>query len=281
MALDHIIGVDHVVIPVRNLDAAAKHWQAAGFMVSPRGKHSDYMGTANHTIVLGDDYLELMGIDHPTPHNQATVEFLKEREGIERAAFTTDDAAALVAELKQRGIAAEGPLAFGRPVALPGGGTREARFQIALWPADARPGGLAIFACQHETRDAVWIPELQHHANGATGLVRLEIVAEQPREAAEDMARLIDRPVESIADGFRVPSGEGRAAFEFCTAEAFAGRYPESVRSGAAANGPVALVLESGDLAAAQRITGAIPHGALVSLPAAQMTGVIVSFIAG
>jgi hypothetical protein len=281
LALQHIIGVDHVVIPVRDLDAAAQRWQAAGFTVSPRGKHSDYMGTANYTIVFDHDYMELMGIDHATPHNQPTIDFLEQREGIERAAFTTDDAAALAAELKNHGYNGEGPLAFGRPVSLPGGGTREARFQIATWPVDEAPGGLRVFACQHLTRAAVWIPELQQHANGAKRLVRLEIIANEPREAAAHMARLIDRQTEAIPDGFRVPSGGNRAVFEFLSAAAFARRYPDSVRQGAVATGAAAIVIASDQLEAARALPGAVAHGELVSLPAVQTTGVIVSFVAG
>lgn len=278
MALQHIIGVDHVVIPVRDLDAAASQWKAAGFTVSPRGKHSDHMGSSNHTIVFEHDYMELMGIDHPTPHNRPTVEFLQEREGLERAAFTTDDAGALAAELKSHGFIGEGPVAFGRPVPLPNGGTSEARFQVTTWPTSEAPGGLRIFACQHLTRDAVWIPELQHHANGATGLVRLEIIAENPKDAAEHMGQMIDQMPTPLSDGFRVPSGSQRAAFDFLTAAAFARRYPESVRHGAARTGPAALVIASADLSAAQTIPSAVRHGELVSLPSQQTTGVVVSF---
>jgi hypothetical protein len=32
-----------------------------------------------------------------------------------------------------------------------------------------------LFACQHLTRDAVWIPALQDHANTATHIDRVEI----------------------------------------------------------------------------------------------------------
>jgi hypothetical protein len=281
LALEHIIGVDHVVIPVRDLDAAARHWSAAGFTLSPHGKHSEHMGTSNYTIVFGHDYMELMGVDHPTPHNQPTIAFLQEREGLERAAFTTDDAAALAQELKSHGFAAEGPIAFGRPVPLPGGGTSEARFQVTTWPTSEAPGGLRIFACQHLTREAVWIPELQRHANGAQRLVRLEIMAADPKSAAAHMGRLIDREPVALADGFRVPSGGHRADFEFLSAAAFAARYPQDVRRGAVTIGPAAIVIASGNLNAARSLPGAVAHGGLVSLPATRTTGVIVSFAAG
>ncbi|CAM5202852.1 Catechol 2,3-dioxygenase-like lactoylglutathione lyase family enzyme OS=Castellaniella defragrans OX=75697 GN=HNR28_001311 PE=4 SV=1 [Castellaniella defragrans] len=280
MALKHIVGVDHIVIAVRNLDAAARAWQAAGFTVSPRGKHSEHIGTANYTIVFGHDYMELLGVDHETAHNQPTVAFLKQREGVERAAFTTDDAAALADEIKAHGFAATGPVAFSRPVALPDGAASEARFQVTAWPVAEAPAGLRVFACQHFTRDAVWIPSLQHHANGAQGLVRLEIVAGDSKAEATQLARLIDQTAQPTASGFRVPSGSDRAVFEFYDAAAFARRYPAAIRAGSAGHGPVALVIASDDLAQAGALEGAILHDGAVNLPAERTNGVIVGFVA-
>lgn len=280
MTLKHIVGVDHVMISVRDLQAAAHAWAAAGFTLSPLGRHSDYMGTANHTIVFGHDYLELMGVEHPTPLNEATRAFLAAREGLERAAFTTDDAAALAAELKSRGIAADGPLAFGRPVPLPDGTTAQAQFRITSWPADEAPAGLHLFACQHLTRGAVWIPQLQRHRNGATGLMRIEIIAANPGATAAHLGRLIGQAPIAVENAFRVPSGAGRAAFDVMTQAAFAQRYPERVRAGTATQGAAAVVLTSSDLGAARSLPGAVPLGGQVSLPAARMNGLVVSFVA-
>lgn len=279
MALKHVVGLDHILIAVRNLDNAASAWKALGFTVSPRGTHSPHLGSGNHTIVFGEDYIELLGILNETPHNRPTIAFLKEREGIARTAFTTDDAAGLATELKARGIVAEEPLAFGRPVDLPDGGKGEARFNVCTWPASEAPAGLRIFACQHLTRDMVWIPALQRHANGARRLARVEVLAADPKATAEHLARLIDQPVSPITDGFRVPTGGNRAAFEFYDAAAFAGRYPEAVRAGAPAQGAVALAIVTDDLAAARAQPGVVTHGDAASVPAVKATGVILTFV--
>jgi catechol 2,3-dioxygenase-like lactoylglutathione lyase family enzyme len=280
MALKHIVGLDHVVVAVRNLDAAEAAWARLGFTLSPRGTHSAHLGSGNHTIVFGEDYIELLGILNETEHNKPTVAFLKDREGIERTAFTTDDAAAGVAELKARGLAGGGPLSFSRPVDLPNGAKGEAAFNIFTWPLDEAPAGLRIFACQHLTRETVWIPELQKHANGAQRLSRVEIVAQSPKDAAAQLSRLIDQPVEPAGDGFRVASGGHRAVFEFYDAAAFARRYPDAVRRGSAATGAVAIVIASDDLAKTRALPGAVVHGDAVSLPAASATGVVISFVA-
>ena len=282
MPLKHILGADHVVITVRDLDAAAAQWRKLGFTLSPRGTHSPQMGSGNYTIMFGEDYLELLGVLHETEQNKPTREFLKNREGIERTAFTTDDAAAGAAELSARGLVPLGPVHFGRPVDLPNGGKSEAKFNVFRWPLSESPGGMRIFACQHLTRDTVWIPELQKHANGASRIVAIEILAADPRGAAEHMSRLIDEPP-SVADGvFRVHSGGKRADFVFYDAAGFAKRYPDAVRAGAAPEGAAALVIGTSDLAAATKALGTtgIAHHGMVSAPASAANGTVVSFVA-
>lgn len=281
MPLKHILGLDHVVVTVRDLDASARQWQSLGFTVSPRGTHSPILGSGNYTIMFGDDYVELLGILAETEHNKSTRDFLKEREGIERAAFTTDDAAAGADELKSRGLEALGPVHFGRPVDLPNGGKGEAKFNVFRWPLDENPGSLRIFACQHLTRETVWIPELQSHANGASRIIRVEVLADDAKAAAEHLSRLIDEPVKQQDDGWLVPSGGKRADFLFYDAAGLAKRYPDAVRVGAGPGGAVAIVLASSDLDGAAKALGSVGfrHGAAVSVPAASANGLIVSFL--
>jgi catechol 2,3-dioxygenase-like lactoylglutathione lyase family enzyme len=280
MPLPHILGVDHVVIVARDLDAAAAQWRKLGFTLSPRGTHSPQMGTANYTIMLGEDYLELLGVLAATEQNKPTRDLLARREGIERTAFTTDDAAAGAEELKRRGLTPLGPVHFGRPVDLPNGQKSEARFNVFRWPLNEAPGGMRIFACQHLTRDTVWIPELQRHANGATRIAAIEILSADPKQAAEHMSRLIDEPVLAAEGAWRVRSGGRRGDFLFYDAAGFAVRYPQAVRASAASEGAVVIVLETSDLAAAGRSLGAsgVTHDGKVSVPAHAANGVIVSF---
>jgi catechol 2,3-dioxygenase-like lactoylglutathione lyase family enzyme len=279
MALREVIGLDHVVIAVRDLDAAAAAWAALGFTMSPRGTHSAHMGSGNYTMMLGEDYMELLGVLVPTEHNAGLRAFLDGREGLDRAAFTAVNAAAGVAELQAKGIAATGPIAFGRPVPLPKGGEAEARFNVFHWPKDGRPGGLGIFACQHLTRENVWIPDLQSHANGASRLVRLEVLASDPAAEAAAMARLIDQAAVSEPDGaVRVPSGGGRADFVFLTRAQLAARHPGVALDGLPEEGGAALVIGTTDLAAAARAIG-VPAGATVAVPPTRGTGVLVRFV--
>ncbi|WP_424812269.1 VOC family protein [Roseococcus sp. YIM B11640] len=281
MTLRHILGVDHVVVAVRDLDAAAEVWRKLGFTLSPRGTHSPQMGSANYTIMFGEDYMELLGVIAPTPHNQPMREWLEKREGLERIAFTTDNAAAGVAEVQARGVAATGPVAFGRPVNLPGGGQGEARFEVFHWPSTLRPGGVRIFACQHFTRDTVWIPELQRHENGASRVIRVEALARDPAQAAEEFAGLIDSQVVTEADGARsvATGGKGRADVVFLDRQTLAARHPGISLEGLPEEGAAALVLATTDLAAAAAILDR-SSGEIVGVPANRATGVLLRFLA-
>jgi catechol 2,3-dioxygenase-like lactoylglutathione lyase family enzyme len=281
MSLKHILGLDHVMVTVRDLDAAAAGWKRLGFTVSPRGTHSPHLGSGNYTIMFGEDYLELLGIITETEHNQPMRDFLKTREGVERVAFTTSDAAAGVLELQERGIDADGPVHFGRPVELPDGGVGEAKFNVFRWPLAEDPGGIRIFACQHLTRDTVWIPALQSHANGARRIIRLEVLSADPKAAAAHLGRLIDETAQSDGDGWSVPTGGNRADILFYDAAGFARRYPDTVRKGAASGGAVALILASDDLEGAKAALGPLAeaHDGALSVPAQAANGIIVSFL--
>ena len=279
MALKHMIGVDHVVVTVRDLAAAAEVWRGLGFTVSARGTHSAHMGTGNHTIMLGEDYIELLGVLAETERNASTRAFLAEREGLERTAFTASDAGGLAAELQAKGFACIGPLAFSRPVDLADGTRTEARFETVQWPLDQRPGGMRLFACQHFTRAAVWLPELVAHANGMERIDRIELIAHDPAAAAAHMARMIDSPPMAEPDGaMRVRSGGGRADFLFLNSLQLAARHPGLSLAAAPAEGAITLALRTARASALvdlARVPGALVRGDRVTLPPERATGVI------
>ncbi len=286
MAIESVVGLDHVVIVVRDLDAAALKWQKLGFTLSPRGLHSAHMGTANHTLMLGSDYLELMGVVAPTERNATTRALLEKREGIERAAFTTLDAAAGVAALRARGLTnAIGPTDFSRPVVRADGQQTEAVFATFQWPLDERPGGLRIFACQHFTRDAVWLPELQTHANGAHRIDHLELLSADPKAAAAHMSRMTDMPVTTDGDGApRVESGAGRGAFVFIDRTQLLMRHPGIALDGLPDEGAVVLSLRVEDAektGAALAEAGIATAPGVVKVPPMLANGVLVEFAEG
>jgi hypothetical protein len=285
VTLKNIIGIDHAVVVVKDLDPAAENWKRLGFTITPRGTHSAKMGSGNYTIMLGSDYIELLGVLVETDHNAPTQAFLaRTGGGIERVAFTTLDAAAGAEEIRARGFEPLGPTDFERPVTMPDGTQSAAKFRVFQWPVDEAPGGLRLFACQHKTRETVWIPQLQKHANTAKGIERVIIVSPMPEADAQHLARMIDGEVHSGSDGaFLVPSGSDRADFAFMTRDQLAGQFPGVSLTGLPERGGAALVLLAGDLAAAEKAVGAVgvrSRSAIVVPPAAA-NGVMLAFVAG
>ena len=281
MALKNVIGIDHAVVMVRHLDKAAENWKGLGFTVSPRGTHSTHMGTGNYTMMLDPDYIELLGVLAPTEHNAPARAMLEKREGIERVAFTAVDSAGGAEEIRARGYAPIGPTDFERPVTMPDGTLSAAKFRTFQWPVAEAPAGMRIFACQHKTRETVWIPELMKHANGAKRLRQVLLLAPDPAKEAAHLAKMTDRDVRKEADGaIAVPSGADRADFVFMTLEQLGRRYPGVSTAGLADRGAAGLVIAA-DLSAAEKALGAngVRSGSALCVPPARANGTLLAFV--
>lgn len=267
----HIQGIDHVVILAAELDRAAETYTRLGFTLSPRGVHSDHMGSANHTIMLQDDYFEVLSVLKPTPANAAWRTRLDTGEGLWATALKTDDAAGMADEMRAAGHAVRDMLDFSRPVTLPDGTLATAAFKVTHFnePGTVRDG---IFACQQLTRDTVWLPELMEHANAATGIAALEAVAADPRHVAGQLSALFDQEPTADPDGGMVFT---------------AGRVTVRVRRGETGGWPfrfTGLTLAVSDLArteAALSGLGAERVGESLRLAPERTHGVILGFTPG
>jgi catechol 2,3-dioxygenase-like lactoylglutathione lyase family enzyme len=158
------LAIDHAVIAVRDLDRAAASFRALGFTLTPRGHHS--IGSQNHCIMFGSTYIELLAAPTPHPWLDYYRTFLERGEGLAAIALSTDDADAACRELR----GAKKPMDLSRPVE---GGV--ARFRLAQ--IEDVPG---VFVCQHLTRELVWRPQWQRHANGASELSGISVPMKQP-----------------------------------------------------------------------------------------------------
>ncbi|QOZ24505.1 VOC family protein [Bradyrhizobium sp. CCBAU 51753] len=282
MALKNVIGIDHAVVMVKDLDKAAENYKRLGFTVSPRGTHSAHMGSGNYTIMFDPDYMELLGVLTPTEHNAPARSFLEKRgEGIERIAFTAVDSAAGAEEIRARGYTPVGPTDFERPVTLPDGTVSAAKFRTFQWPTAEAPGGVRIFACQHKTRETVWIPELMTHANGAKRLKQVLIVSPDAATDAAHLAKMIDIAVRNEADGaIAVPSGGDRADFVFLSKDQLGKRYPGVSLDGLPNRGGAGLVIAA-DLAKTEQALGVtgVKSGSSICVPPAAGNGTLLAFV--
>ena len=282
MALKNVVGIDHAVVMVKEIDTAAENWKRLGFTLSPRGTHSAHMGSGNYTIMFDPDYMELLGVLTSTEHNAPARAYLaKHGDGIERVAFTAVDSAAGAEEIRARGYTPIGPTDFERPVTMPDGTLSAAKFRTFQWPTTEAPGGVRIFACQHKTRETVWIPELMKHANGARRLRQVLIATQDAAKDAAHLSRMIDREARNEPDGaVAVPSGANRADFVFLTRDQLAKRYPGVALAGLPERGGAGLVIAA-DLTQAEKALGSsgIRSGGSICVPPAAANGTLLVFV--
>ncbi|HEX5078907.1 MAG TPA: VOC family protein [Geminicoccaceae bacterium] len=218
----HVLGLDHVVILVRDLDDADARMARLGFRPTPRGLHSAHMGTANATVVLSNrTYFETMTVLRATPANAELGAALAEREGLFGLACKTDAAHAAAEEFAAAGIAAGGALAFTRPVELPEG-ARDACFTIARVRAEATPG-TSLFVCQHHTPDIVWREDHLEQPNGATGIVEVIGIADDLGSVEDAYGVIFGERCRRAAD--RVTIAAGNAKIVFLSPGAFVARF--------------------------------------------------------
>ncbi|MEN9761094.1 MAG: hypothetical protein RI906_920 [Pseudomonadota bacterium] len=189
--------IDHLVVLVRDLSTSSEQWQRLGFTLSPRGEHSAHIGTANHTIMLRRDYLELLVTRGETAVNAEWRDLMaRTGEGLYGTVLSTPDIDALYAMIRAHGVDATEPMSFERPVDVGAGKTIPARFRV-IWAAPGSLPGLKLFACQHLTREAVWLPELCQHANSAIGILGYDMCVPDLAQARRDWSRI---PCEIVTD---------------------------------------------------------------------------------
>lgn len=203
----HVLGIDHAVIVVRDLDRAEDTWSRMGFTLTPRGFHT--LGSQNHCLMFAShargDYIELLAVPRPHPATQYFSDFLAAGDGLASIALATDDAQAAQAELARAGLDPGAALDFSRPVILPDG-THEAAFRIVHLAPAATPGS-RTFICQHFTREMVWRPEYVNHPLGVTGLAGIAVVSGDVQATADAYAKVFDTVPQPIAEGLRIDTG--------------------------------------------------------------------------
>jgi hypothetical protein len=200
-------------------------------------------------------------------------------------AMRAHDAEKGAAEVAARGIPTMPVMRFGRPVDMPDGSRSETRFNTFHLVDPVAPG-LRIFACQHLTPGATWVPGTMTHANTAKGLTGIEVLAADPAAVAASIGKLLDSLPEAISDGLWQVRTEA-APILVLNRAALAARYGALDLSGLPEAGPVTLGITVADLAAAQACLvkaglpfTAIPGGGIAVAPAAAH-GVVLAFRAG
>jgi len=164
---------DHAVVVCGDLDAAAASWRALGFTLTPRGYHT--LGSQNHCIMLGHDYLELLHVTAPSPSRQYYWDAQQRGGGCAAMSCKSRDAFATADRLRAAGFQPSDPIEFSRPVRLDDGSEHPATFRVTA--LDQAPGA-RYFVCEHRTPELLWRQEWMSHANGASAMAAAYLVVE-------------------------------------------------------------------------------------------------------
>jgi catechol 2,3-dioxygenase-like lactoylglutathione lyase family enzyme len=220
--MQHVLGLDHVVILVRDLDDAEGRLERLGFRPTPRGVHSPHMGTANTTVMLRNGtYFETLGVLEATPENADSRAVLAEREGLFALVLKTDDAHGASEAFEAAGVAAGSALAFVRPVAFPSG-TQDACFTVARVRPAATPGA-SLFVCQHHTPEIVWREDYLEQPNGATELAEVIGIADDLMAIEDAYGVIFGERCRRTTDQVTIAAGD--ASVTFLAPSAFVKRF--------------------------------------------------------
>jgi catechol 2,3-dioxygenase-like lactoylglutathione lyase family enzyme len=171
-----LLGIDHLVIAVKNLEQASKDYADLGFTVVPGGRHTG-IGTYNSLVAFQDgSYLELIGFYEPRDDHRWFAP-LQKGGGLVDFCLQTDDLAGDTAALRRAGIDIGDPEKRDRK--RPDG--KEIRWMFSL--ARAAHRGVAPFIIADETGRDERIPGQRTHANGVTGIDTVTV-------AVDDVARV-------------------------------------------------------------------------------------------
>lgn len=232
-------GIDHLVLCVRDLDAARGIYTRLGFTLTPRAAHP--FGTGNSLAQLQGNFLELLAVVDPTKiappragefsFGAYNLDFLRRREGCSMLVFESGDARADRDAFAAAGLATHAPFDFARKAKLPDGSEVTVAFSLAF-VTDARLPEAVFFACQQHAPQYFWKPEYQLHANGAVTLVEAVMVADDPKELAGLFAGLQGPQAVRTADGaLHVTTARGRVTV--LPPDAAAARCPDLPLRGA------------------------------------------------
>lgn len=254
--------IDHLVLPVADLDIARARLGALGFTVAPNGIHP--FGTANCCVYLkGGTFLEPLAIGDRSVADAAArdgnVFVARDRtfrdrrgdEGFSALVFGTADAEADDRRFHNRNISAGRMLEFSRPFIDAQGKADTASFRLAFAAEAASPDAL-FFACERVNAPKVDRSALENHANGVLRLGGVVAVAPAPPKHRDFLGQLTGAEASgNDASGFAIDAGNGTVIV--VGAEAAKSRYGIAVPAG---NGLqlAAAIFGVADLAAAEKL---------------------------
>lgn len=180
--------LDHLVLPVEDLETARTRHAALGFTVAAEARHP--FGTENACVFFDDGtYLEPLAIASREDCEEAArsgnvfvardqaYRFRRSDNGISAFVVGSSDADADHDRFRALGMSGGDLLEFSRAMAFPDGSKQDASFKLAF-AADLRSPDFFGFAVERVNVPAADRSALTAHANGVTGVC--EIILSEP-----------------------------------------------------------------------------------------------------
>lgn len=254
--------LDHFVTVANDLEVAFHAYRRLGFRPMQIMEHVE-LGTSNIIVQFLDTYLEVIGDFHTckvASLRDKMQPWLKHADMYWMTSLTSscldDDRSVVVAA----GLAPDPIVSARRRVRLLGGGWDETDSRsMYVWNL---PNILtSLFISDHRKPEAIWIPAYQRHPNGASRVLGIRYVNQDPFADEAYLNGMFGGGGTRSDNGltFRTPRGE---TFEVLSPEAYRNRVPygRALEPGVAGRGAdLVLATESMDRCHAALRDGGIP----------------------
>ena len=275
--------VDHVLIAVRDLDAAKDTFERLGFKVTPEGRHPG-RGTSNRLVVFGGEYLELISVHDPEGDlfRPNLPSFLDEREGLFIFSMGTGDVYERFRSVRSAGVLITDPVKGSRQA---GDGTAAYSWTQAEIDPEAMPGSQTFFIQHDHTIEERYTepPDPTIHPNGVLGISSLSLAVKDAFGAARRWTEVFG--LERVSeDAECVRLRFGNSSLDFCQPDGgdaladFIERWGE---------GPYRIAFSCEDLDATESllrnngVEGFKREGGFLLVPPESAQGVRMSFVQG
>ena len=279
--------LDHVLIAVRDLDAAKDTFERLGFKVTPEGRHPG-RGTSNRLVVFGGEYLELIAVHDPEGDlfRPNLPSFLSEREGLFIFSMGTPDVHERARSVRSAGIRITDPVKGSRQAA--DGSTAYSWTQAEIHPAEM-PGSQTFFiqhdhAIEQRYDDP---PNPTNHPNGVLGISSLSLAVTDAGAASRRWMDAFGLERASEDAGTSEQPTCVRLRFDNCSLDFYQpdGQDATARFLNSWGEGPYWITFSSEDLDATEAllkrngVNGMERDGACLTIPPQSAQGVRMSFV--
>ena len=224
-------GLDHIVHCTSDFEATRQQMTRLGFTLTPPAEHP--FGTGNCLVQLDGFFLEFVHIANPQlvkpgsdkefSFAQFNQDFLSGGQGVSMLVMESADARADQAYFDKVGLDTYAPFDFSRQAELPTGDTVTVGFSLAFVTHADMPRA-TFFTCQQHAPEHFWKPEFQRHANMATSISEVAMVAERPLHYAKFVNLLTGIDAE-VSETNLLRTQTARGAFSIYDPQRFADTY--------------------------------------------------------